>query len=98
MIESLFSGLAMLTAPIYIALLMLGMSIGIVIGIIPGLGGSVGLAIVLPFIVAFEPGAGIAMLIGLIAVTTTSDTITCVLLGIPGTGGSMATKANNWSI
>ena len=91
MLESLVSGFTSLLDPFHLTMLMAGMLLGIALGIIPGIGSTVGLAITLPFVIGVEPQAGIAMLIGIIAVTITSDTITCVLLAVPGTGGSVAT-------
>src|SRR5210317_599877 len=65
--------------------------LGLAIGILPGLGGTAGLALLLPFVFGMEPSSALAMMIGLLAVTTTSDTFPSVLMGIPGTSGSQAT-------
>ncbi len=91
MLEALLEGFIQLAEPFRLAMLGLGVLIGLAVGIIPGIGGTVGFALVLPFLMHFDPTAAIAMLIGLVAITTTSDTITCVLFAIPGTGGSVAT-------
>jgi TctA family transporter len=64
---------------------------GLALGAIPGLGGLVGLAILLPFTYTMDAFAALAIMIGLIAVTTTSDTIPSVLFSVPGTTGSQAT-------
>jgi putative tricarboxylic transport membrane protein len=71
--------------------LMFGTILGLTLGILPGLGGTSGLAILLPFVYTFEPSVALAMMIGVLAPTTTSDTFPAVLLGIPGTAGSQAT-------
>ena len=71
--------------------LMFGVLLGLTLGILPGLGGTSGLAILLPFVYTFEPSVALAMMIGVLAPTTTSDTFPAVLLGIPGTAGSQAT-------
>lgn len=91
MLESLVAGFLILADPFHMGMLMLGVLLGMVVGIIPGIGGTAGLAITLPFIFGVDPSAALALLIGLISVTATSDTITCVLLSIPGTAGSVAT-------
>ena len=70
--------------------LMFGTILGLTLGILPGLGGTSGLAILLPFVYTFEPSVALAMMIGVLAPTTTSDTFPAVLLGIPGTAGSQA--------
>jgi TctA family transporter len=68
-----------------------GVVIGLVVGILPGLGGTAGLALLLPFVFVMDPVTALPMMIGLTAVTTTSDTFPSVLMGIPGTSGSQAT-------
>ncbi|MEQ8193046.1 MAG: tripartite tricarboxylate transporter permease, partial [Rhodospirillales bacterium] len=76
--------------------LVLGVFLGLALGILPGLGGSAGLAILLPFVFGMEPGQALAMMIGLLSVTTTSDTFPAVLMGIPGTAGSQATVVDGF--
>ncbi|MBT7233490.1 MAG: tripartite tricarboxylate transporter permease [Rhodospirillaceae bacterium] len=77
--------------PTRLMFLSSGVLMGLVLGIIPGLGGLVGLSILLPFTFALDPFTAIAMLLGLSAVTVTSDTIPAVLFSVPGTVGSAAT-------
>lgn len=74
-----------------IGFLSFGVVMGLILGAIPGLGGLVGLTILIPFIFDINPTNALPMLIGLLAVTTTSDTIPAVLFGIPGTAASQAT-------
>ena len=74
-----------------IGYLLLGILIGIVVGILPGLGGLSAVAMLLPFSFLLETYSAMAFLMGMYAVTTTSDTIASVLLGVPGTSGSQAT-------
>jgi TctA family transporter len=76
--------------------LFAGVLMGLVLGIIPGLGGLVGLSILLPFTFGMDPYAAIAMLLGLSAVTVTSDTIPAVLFSVPGTVGSAATVLDGY--
>lgn len=71
--------------------LALGVLLGLVVGVIPGLGGLVGLSLLLPFTFDMDPYTALALLMGLQAVTVTSDTIPAVMFGVPGTVGSAAT-------
>jgi putative tricarboxylic transport membrane protein len=89
--DHLLSSLAIVADPFYLLMLATGVLLGISIGILPGLGGSAGLAILLPFVYGMDPASALAMMVGLLAVTTTSDTFPAVLMGIPGTSGSQAT-------
>ena len=83
--------LAIVGDPMRMMFLIAGVFMGLILGIIPGLGGLVGLSILLPFTFALDPYTAIAMLLGLSAVTVTSDTIPAVLFSVPGTVGSAAT-------
>ncbi len=76
--------------------IVIGTWAGIIIGGLPGLGSVVGLTIFLPFTFGMEPGSAFAFLLGMFAVTTTSDTISSVLLGIPGTAASQATVLDGY--
>ncbi|MBT5049246.1 MAG: tripartite tricarboxylate transporter permease, partial [Rhodospirillaceae bacterium] len=71
--------------------LVLGVFLGIWLGAVPGLGGIIGLVLLLPFTFGMDSVSAFALLLGMYAVTTTSDTIASVLLGIPGTAASQAT-------
>lgn len=91
-LENLFSCPCVLGfIPVRLEFLFLGVLMGLTLGAIPGLGGLVGLAILLPFTYKMDPISAIAMMIGLLAVTSTSDTIPSVLFAIPGTAASQAT-------
>ena len=71
--------------------LFLGTMLGLVVGILPGLGGIAGLSLLLPFVYGGDPTLVLPMMIGLLAVTNTSDTFPAVLMGIPGTSSAQAT-------
>ena len=77
--------------PAQIMYLLGGVLLGLSIGVLPGLGGIAGLALVLPFMYGMDPVAGLALMVGLVAVIPTSDTFSSVLLGIPGSSASQAT-------
>ena len=89
--ENLFLALEALADPLRLGMLFLGVILGLTIGVIPGLGGIFGLTILVPLTYSLDPVAAIALLVGMASVTTTSDTIPAVLLGVPGTVGAAAT-------
>jgi putative tricarboxylic transport membrane protein len=98
MLESFIEGLLLVfqwPAPGY---LFLGVILGIWLGAVPGLGGIIGLVILLPFTFGMEPVSAIALLLGMYAVTTSSDTIASVMLGIPGTAASQATILDGYPL
>ena len=82
--------------PGHILFLLAGAVLGMTVGILPGLGGTTALAILLPFVSNFEPTQALALMIGVLAPTTTSDTFPAVLIGIPGTAGSQATVLDGY--
>jgi TctA family transporter len=90
-LEAAFTALGLILEPTRLAVLFAGVLIGLGIGVIPGLGGIVGMALLLPFTFGMDPYMAFAFLLGMGAVTTTSDTIPAVLFGVPGTTGSAAT-------
>jgi putative tricarboxylic transport membrane protein len=81
-----------------IGFLMLGVFIGIWFGAVPGLGGVIGLILLLPFTFGMDPVPAFALLLGMFAVTSTSDTIASVMLGIPGTAASQATILDGYPL
>ena len=64
----------------------------------PGSAGVTGLILLLPFTHPMEPVSAFALMLGMFAVTTTSDTIASVMLGIPGTVASQATILDGYPL
>ena len=87
----LLQALVTLLSVQHLLFLLLGTLLGLVVGILPGLGGIAGLSLLLPFVYGGDPTLVLPMMIGLLAVTNTSDTFPAVLLGIPGTSSAQAT-------
>lgn len=83
--------LQLLLEPARLVILVLGVLIGLAIGCMPGLGGVVALAVLIPFTYNLDAPTSFALLLGVAAVTTTSDLIPAVLFGVPGTVGAAAT-------
>ena len=88
MFDAALTALAALLDPSALVFLGAGIVAGLVIGLIPGLGGTGAVAILLPFIYTLEPQQALALIIGAVAVVHTSDTISSVLVGIPGSASS----------
>jgi len=98
MLDGMLQGLALAfiwPAPLY---LMIGIVIGIWVGAVPGLGGAVGLALMLPFTFPMDTVPAFALLLGMYAVTSTSDSITAIMFGIPGTVASQATILDGYPL
>ncbi len=91
MFDPALVALQALLEPARLAALIAGMLAGMVFGMLPGLGGVAAVSILLPFIYLADDYAGLALLLGAISVVYTSDTITSVLLGAPGSPASAPT-------
>jgi TctA family transporter len=88
----------LLMDPIRLLALFGGMMSGLVIGMLPGLGGVAAVSILLPFVYALDAYAGLAMLLGAVSVVYTSDTITSVLVGTPGSPASAPTSIEGYAL
>ena len=94
--DVILESLAVLFTGGRLAYLGLGVALGLVVGLLPGLGGIVGFSVLLPFLYGMDTASALAMLIGLVAVVPTSDTMTSILLGIPGSSSSQATVVDGF--
>ena len=71
--------------------MLFGIALGFIVGILPGLGGSVTLALMLPFTFDMTPVQAFAFLLGMSAVVGTTGDITSILFGVPGEATTAAT-------
>lgn len=88
MIDVILSALGQLADTQMLMFLLIGVIVGILIGVTPGIGGTGAVAVLMPFVFTLEPNQAIAMIIGAVAVVHTSDVITSVVLGIPGSAAA----------
>ena len=98
MVEGMLSGLQLAVSWPALGYVLLGVFLGMWIGAVPGLGGAVGLALMLPFTFGMDPVPAFALLLGMYAVTSTSDSIASIMLGIPGTVASQATILDGYPL
>ncbi len=76
--------------------LFLGIALGIYFGGVPGLSGLTGMAILLPFTFGMEPVSAFSFLLGMYAITTTSDSVTAILIGVPASAAAQATVLDGY--
>lgn len=96
MIEAFLGGLGLVFSWPALGFLFLGIVFGLWLGAVPGLGGITGVVIILPFTFGMDTVPALALILGVFAVTATSDTIASVMLGIPGTAASQATVMDGY--
>lgn len=79
--------------------LLAGTLYGLIIGIIPGAGATTGLIFIFSFITLFpDPYLGVIFCMAVVAASTTGDTYTGVLLGIPGANSAAATMVDGFPL
>ncbi|MEX2034726.1 MAG: tripartite tricarboxylate transporter permease, partial [Xanthobacteraceae bacterium] len=96
MLESALAGLLAAVQWPAIGYLFAGIALGIYFGAVPGLSGLSGMAILLPFTFGMDPISAFSFLLGMYAVTTTSDSLTAILIGVPGTAAAQATVLDGY--
>ena len=83
------------------AAIMAGTLYGLVIGIIPSAGATTGLVAMFGFIgwfTAFDPYLGVIFVMAVVAASTTGDSFSGVLLGIPGANSAAATMVDGFPL
>lgn len=98
MLTTFFEGLFLVLQWPTIGFLILGVFLGVWLGAVPGLSGIIGIVIVLPFTYGMDPVAALAILLAIYAVTATGDTLSAVLLGVPGTAAAAATVLDGYPL
>ena len=83
-----------------ILVLIAGTFYGLIIGIIPSAGATTGLVALFSFIGYFsgDPYLGVIFCMAVVAASTTGDTFTGVLLGIPGANSAAATMVDGYPL
>lgn len=98
MLDSAMAALASLADPSLLLMLLIGVVAGLVMGLIPGLGGTAAVAILLPITFGMDAPSALALLIGALAVVHTSDTVSAVLLGAPGSASASVTMLDGYAM
>lgn len=91
MADAAVNALTALLNPELLVMLLAGVLAGLVMGVIPGLGGTAAMALLVSFVYQLDPAQALALMVGAVAVVHTSDTITAVLLGAPGSASAAVT-------
>ena len=82
-----------------IATLLAGTLYGMLIGIIPAAGATTGLVMLFSFMQYFsDPYLGVVFCMAVVAGSTTGDSITGILLGIPGANSAAATMVDGFPL
>jgi len=96
--ENLLHGLAILTDPFSLFVILAGTLGGVVIGALPGLSSTMAVALLLPFTVSMDVIPAIAMLSALYCAGTYGGAITAILINSPGTPAACATSFDGYPL
>ena len=91
MLSALLESIQMLARLDTLAMMSLGLVLGILIGALPGFTTTMAMAVLLPISFFLHPLVGIPFLIGVYKGGIYGGSIPAILVGIPGTGASVAT-------
>lgn len=91
MFEAFLEGLSLLLRIDTYVYIAFGLTIGMFVGAMPGLTTTLAVAVLLPISFTLEPMVGIPFLIGITKGGIFGGSISAILVGIPGTGASIAT-------
>lgn len=91
MLADLYQGLLMVLRPDTIAMTGVGLILGIFVGSLPGFTTVMAMAVLLPVSFFLDPLIGLPFLIGVYKGGIYGGSIPAILVGIPGTGASVAT-------
>lgn len=94
--SAMFEGLVLLFDPATIAFLFVGLAVGLVMGVLPGLGGTVTMALLLPFTYNLEPTFALAMVLGAFSAVSMGGSIPAILMNAPGTGEQAVTSLDGY--
>lgn len=97
-IDGLSMALAdMWTWPFLLAFL-LGCMNGMITGLLPGLGGSVGIALMIPFTYGMDTSSAMGLFVAALAGQSFTGSITAILLNVPGSSPSAATTLDGYPL
>jgi TctA family transporter len=93
---AMLEGLVLLFDPSTILMLFLGLFVGLVMGVLPGLGGTVTMALLLPFAYGLDPAGALALVLGAFSAVSMGGSIPAILMNAPGTGEQAVTSLDGY--
>ena len=94
--EYLLDGMAIVTTPYHLMLMVAGVLLGILVGVLPGLGAPNGVTLLLPLTFTMNPTAAIILLTCMYWGALFGGSITSILFNIPGEPSSVATTFDGY--
>jgi putative tricarboxylic transport membrane protein len=95
-VPAMLDGLTLLFDLSAIIMLFVGLAVGLVMGVLPGLGGTVTMALLLPFTYGLEPASALALVLGAFSAVSMGGSIPAILMNAPGTGEQAVTSLDGY--
>ena len=99
MFSLLFQGfVALISSPVNLFVIVVGVGVGIIIGAMPGLSATMGIAIALPLTFGMPPETGLTLLCSIFVGGIHGGGIPAILIKTPGTPASSATILDRFAL
>jgi TctA family transporter len=83
---------------VFVLAFLLGCLNGMLTGLLPGLGGSVGIALMIPFTYGMDTASAMGLFVAALAGQSFTGSITAILLNVPGSSPSAATTIDGYPL
>lgn len=99
-LSSLGNGFGVALQPLNLLVAFIGVFLGTVIGMLPGIGPINGIAILIPitFVLGLDPTAMLILFAGIYYGSQYGNSISTILLNVPGTASSVATALDGYEM
>ncbi|HWL79997.1 MAG TPA: tripartite tricarboxylate transporter permease [Roseomonas sp.] len=96
--EAFLAGMATLTDPFILGMILAGTVLGIVVGALPGISGSTTIALLLPLTIGVSPIAALAFMGSVYCAANFGGSITAILVNAPGDPSASATAIEGYKL
>ncbi len=97
-LPSILQGFATIVNVYSLLSITIGVMLGVFIGCLPGLSGTMAVAIITPLTFTMSPQIGITLLLGVFVGAIYGGSISAILIGTPGTPGSIVTVFDGYAM
>lgn len=98
MFSNLALGFSEVLSPVTLGFCLLGVTVGMLIGVLPGIGSMAAISMLMPLTFYLEPGQALIMLAGIYYGAQYGNSITSILLNVPGTPSSAVTALDGYPL
>ena len=98
MLANLELGFNEVMKPITLGFCFFGVTVGMLIGVLPGIGSMAAISMLMPLTFYLEPGQALIMLAGIYYGAQYGNSITSILLNVPGTPSSAVTALDGYPL